>query len=420
MKDDELYDVAIIGAGASGLISASVLAEKNIKTILIEKNSKIGRKLLSTGAGKANLSNTNISTDFYLCDDKRKLQEIFKKTPSEEVLNFLRYKLGVFTVVKERGKIYPLSEKSENVSFAFENFLKNSSVSVKLLTLITSVHYNKNIFEIKAKTLPHRFEKNDFVEKEFIIRTRNLVISTGGPSYPKIGGTYSGFDIAKTLGHSINEIKPLITPFEVESPNLSLLDGIRRNARVVISIKGKQTIIEDEVLFTDYGISGPLALDLSFYYGREGEINSIFLDLYPELSDNELISFFNKRIDGSKSFKDLLFPSVEFRLAEFILKKLSIKADDKTDIKGIERFVSEIKNLRLEGLTPCGFDMAMSKTGGVPLDEIDEGFESKKIKNLFITGELLDSGGKSGGYNLHFAFTSGYASAKKIIERIYG
>jgi len=410
----ENYKVAIIGAGASGLMASSILAEKGIKTILIEKNTNIGRKILSTGAGKCNISNSNINTDCYNCLDLEKLKIILSKVSLTDILNFFKYKLGIITFSDEKGRIFPISQKAESVPLAFEIFLKNKSVEIMTLTEVISISNKNDYFEIKCRHIPADWQKKELKSEIFTIKSEKLILACGGPSYPRIGGTFSGFEIAKILSHTIREIRPIITPLLVTKPDLSLLNGIRVNAKTQISINNKKEIIQGELLFTNYGISGPFALDISFATSHFKEIPYLNIELIPEISENELLDFLKKRINKNNSIYEIIAPAIDRKLAIFILKELKINYDTKADYQLIKKISHKLKNFEIFSLKPKSFDMAMSKIGGIPFDEINENFESKKIKNLFIVGEMLDCAGKSGGYNLHFAWISGYIAGKSI------
>ena len=406
------YKVAIVGGGASGLMSAALLAEKNIDTILIEKNHKLGRKLYSTGSGKGNYLNENISADFYI-GDKAEISKIIKEEYNSQLKDFFSMRLGILPVKDERGRIFPFSMKAESIVYAFESFIKNKSVSVKLLTEAQAIEKKGN-FEIKVKRkIPQ--SDNKFKFEEETIKSENLILAAGGPSYPRIGGSDSGFKLLSSLGHSVKEIKPIITPFSVSNPRLPTLDGVRIDAKVTIE-KGKERIeLMDELLFTQYGISGPLALEISFYF-KGDKIDIINLDLMPNFSIENIMDFVNKRIEMNLSYEELLLPFLDKKIVNFILSMLKIEIKEKVNLDNARKFFMKLKKFELYDLKPLGFEYAMSKTGGAPLSEIDENFESKIMKNLFLTGEILDCGGKSGGYNLYFAWLSGFLSANKIIK----
>ena len=403
-----IYDVAIIGGGASGLMAGCVCKEKKLNTIIIEKNSKIGRKILSTGAGKCNISNLNVSADSYLTDDPKKLSNVFNKLTPDKLLSFINHKLGIMTVVKEKGKIFPVSENAASVVNAFDIFLRNKNIEILTLTQAIGVKKEKDFFEIKLKTLPHNFEKKNFKEKNFILKSKKLIISSGGPSYPRIGGSAWGYEILKGFGHSIIDLYPLIVPFKVESPSFKIIDGLRMNAKVTLE---NGIVIEDEILFTDYGISGPFALELSYYYK---DIDMIEIELMSEISEKEMINFFIKREDKNLSAVDFFKSVFDPKFVEFLIHNKIISENQRYSDELARYLVSYIKKFKLYNLSVCGFDLGMSKRGGVSFKEVNENFESTKVKNLFLTGEILNVCGKSGGYNLHFAFTSGYLSGLSI------
>ncbi|MEF3280107.1 MAG: aminoacetone oxidase family FAD-binding enzyme [Elusimicrobiota bacterium] len=410
----QIYDVAIIGGGASGVVSACIVSNK-LKTIILEKNLKLGRKILSSGAGKCNLSNSNISIDFYKTSEPEILKKIFQKIPYQTIIDFLNSEIGIMTKILDNGKIYPFSERAESVIFAFESYLKQKNVDIKTLTYVEDVEYQDEVFKITAKTLPLQWEKKNLSSQKLTFFAKNLILSTGGPSYPRIGGTDFGFKIAKKFGHSIKEPLPILVPLSVGSPRLLELSGVRITAGCIFNFKAKKIFLKDELLFTDYGISGPIAIDISFY--MDDYIDQISFDLAPSIDKEEIFNFMRNRIEkNSFSIAELFFPVFEPKLINFICQKLKLDKNLKANEKIIKKIIDEIKNFKVYGIKKLSFESAMSKIGGVPLSEVDLNFESKKQKKLFLTGEILDCGGKSGGYNFHFAFTTAYSAAMKILE----
>ncbi len=403
-----IYDTAIVGAGASGLMAACFACEGGLKTVLIDKNHKVGRKILSTGAGKCNLSNENISVDDYLCAEKDRLRELLSIVKKDDILNFFSEDLGMMLLRENDGKIYPFSKKSETPIFAFEKYLKKHSVEIFTLLKVSSIINKNDLFEIELNQCLAPGEKETKLQKTFTILARKVILACGGPSYPRIGGSQDGFALAKSFGHSIRNIKPILTPFNVKMPNLSLLDGLRLTASAFY----KQKKIEGEILFSSSTISGPLALDLSFFCAGE-YIDEISIDLIPEIEKEKIINFFKNK---HGSYFDVLSASLDKKLSKFILDLTGINPQSEKKDEGIHKVVEKLKNLKFKGLSPCGFDAAMAKTGGVPLSELDNNFMSLKKKNLFLTGEMIDCGGRSGGYNLHFAWISGILAGKKAAK----
>lgn len=403
----KIYHAAVIGAGASGMAASCALAERGLDTALVEKNHRAGRKILSTGAGKCNFSNENISLNDYICPEKDMLKNIFDRMPPKKVLDFFSARLRMLYSKDTDGKLYPFSKKAETVVFAMENFISSSSIELMTLREAVSAGWNNGFFEIELRSCPGPGDGKSLPSSVTTIRCANLILACGGPAYPRIGGTFSGFELARNFGHTIRPLNPLITSFEVSKPDLSMLDGLRLQARAFLQ---DGSDIGGELLFTSYGISGPLALDLSFIYARDG-FEKISLDLLPEFNKKELISFFKP---GSGTYINTLRSSLDSKLASFILSICKIQPDAITDTEGLKAVINALKNFPLHGLSLSGFEQAMAKTGGVPLSETDVCLESLKRKGLFLTGEMLDCGGRSGGYNLHFAWTSGLLAGLSV------
>ncbi len=375
-----VYEIAIIGAGASGLMSASQLPARNIA--IIDANSKIGLKILASGGGKCNVTNKNVSCENYLGD-----RDFIKKTvdnfSSKELLEFLD-KFNLQLETRKHGQY----------------FCKKSAKDIVSIFEKTTKHCH---FFMNSKVLHVEFKKH------FIIKTQNrtieakkLIIASGGMSFATLGATSIGYEIAKSFGHSVVAPAPALVGFTVQKDQFWMKNLSGVSFGVKLSVENKT--FERDMLFTHKGISGPAVLSGSLYW-KKGKIS---LDFLPNMDLKKLL---DKR--SKKQLSSLPLPK------RFILEFLkSIHVEDKPINRLNPDEIQKLQALKNYEFAPAGnfgFTKAEVTKGGVCTDEIDHlTFESKLQKNLFFIGEVLDVTGELGGYNFQWAFASAVALAKGI------
>jgi len=386
----KVFDVIIVGAGASGLACAYFLKTNNV--IIFDKYEG-ARKLAITGNNRCNVTNTLAFEDFLLGYGKNGqfLRDIFKSFFRYELLLWLKG-LGIVTQ-EENGKIFLKNVSSKEFSKILKDTVERR-IKTKKFEPAISVKKDGNIFIVQTK-------KNSY-------KTYNLVLATGGKSYPQTGSDGSGYSLAKQLGHTIVDLEPIEVPF-CSKWKIKHLSGITlRNATVTLKLENKKTTEKGDLLFTHFGVSGPVILKLSVNSFKEAEISIKLLDspksiveklhLYKGKTKNYLSKFLPKRIAE-------LSPHKELRAANL----------NKKQLRDVENFLSDFR----VKVTKCGFKRAFVTKGGVDTKEIDpKTFESKLIKNLFFCGEIVDIQGSIGGFNLQYAFSSAYTVASVINNRI--
>lgn len=391
---DNMSKVVVIGGGASGVIAAIKASNNNDVTIL-EGNDKLLKKLLLTGNGKCNYWNESIDETKYCTDDKTKLNQILKY--KDETLNFL-YKLGLYPKIKN-GYYYPYSESSNSVREILIKQLKKSKVKIITDFKVDDIKYT-NEFIIKSK--------------EKIIKCDKLIIATGSKSYPKTGSDGSGYNLATSFNHTINEIKPSLVPLKLEGNYLKDWDGIRTLAHVKL-INDNKVIKEEtgEIQLANYGVSGICIFNLS---GKLKNKSSLEIDFLPNI--NNLYNFLtdrDKEIGGT--VEDILESIFNYKLMFVLLKKSGIKTNTKwNELKETEKhkLCETIKNFSANIIGTLDFDRAQTCSGGIPLNEINETMQSKYNKDLYFTGEIIDVNGDCGGYNLAFSFITGYICGRNL------
>lgn len=388
------YNTIIIGAGASGLFLAKNLAENNIKTLVIEKMDSPAKKLLISGGGMCNLSRNNTSYEFLKHYDNANkfLGPSFSILPPEKTQTWF-IERGLDLITREDGKIFPKSKNAQSI-----------------LDLLLDKKY-----ELLTNTKVEKIEKDN---NSFIVNSKyycdNLVIATGGLSYPSTGSTGDGYTLAKTFKHSVVELKPALSSFKVTSENVAEIEGISLND-VTISfsniIKNKKKTFknQNDLIFTKFGISGPVVLDIS----RFANFNqTIFLNLNKEIKKENS----NKLLSTSIKHQTKL-PS---RLVDHILKSLNINDDLCSNIsnKKINLINEKLKRWEMEVSLKNQIKNAMATSGGINLNEVDnKTLESKLINNLYFCGEVLDFCGDCGGYNLQACWSTAYSVATSIINK---
>jgi predicted Rossmann fold flavoprotein len=366
-----LFDVIILGAGASGFMASCFL--KNQKVAIIDKNFAIGEKIRISGGGKCNFTNQNVSFKNYI-GDKEFITKTFSKFSNKDLIDFFSVRGLEFKKIKNNQ--YFCSNSSKEILNILQ---KESSAKTFLGYEVLEVTKKDDTFYIKT-------DKREFISKK-------LVISTGGLSYKSIGATDIGYKIAKSFGHNITKLTPSLVGFTVQKEQFWMknLSGISVRAKVKI---GEKEFI-DNILFTHKGISGPAILNASLYW----EKGNIEIDFLPDF-----------KLKNSNKFLSTALPLAKRFVIEFL------KAHNFRD-KAISKADEELKLLKNYSFSPAGnfgYTKAEVTKGGINIKEIKENFESKIVNGLYFIGEILDVTGELGGYNFQWAFSSGVVCAKSL------
>ena len=391
--------IVVIGAGASGII-ASIKAGLNNEVILLEKNNKCGKKILITGNGRCNYWNDLINSDKYNTDNYDNLNKILDN--KKEVLDFL-YDLGIYPKIRN-GYYYPNSNQASSVQEILTKALEKNNVNV--------------IYECKVENIIK--DNNKFIIKSNIddIVCDKVIIAGGGMSYPKTGSEGDFYEILKDK-HTINKVLPSLVPLVCKDVPKEF-----NNVRV----EGKLELYVDNILIdsemgeiqlTDYGVSGIPTFNLSSVASR-----SLYLNKKVELKINFLneidnvYTFLDNRNKYDFTSEEILESIIPYQLILELLKEANINRDEKwkkLDENKKEKLINLLTNYNLEVIDTLEFDRAQVSTGGISLSEINpETMESLKQKDLYLIGELLDVDGKCGGFNLGFAFITGYIAGKSV------
>jgi len=404
--------VAIIGAGAAGII-AGITAKrenKNIHIDLFDINNGIGKKILASGNGRCNISNIDCRVQNYIGENPSFVEFALKQFDFNAFKKFCK-SIGLLLDIKEDGKVYPLSNEAKSVVNLLSSAIESLNINTILETKITDIKKENDKFIVVSE------------EKEFKDYDK-VLISSGLAAAPQLKATEDGMNIATNFGHTFNLTYPSLVGLHTDFENSSKIQGVKKEAQVSLYIDGqKENEIIGDVLFTKYGVSGFAILDISQYAVYPLSLYQdvqISINLFPNLSRNEVLGMVEslfKTLPNQEAV-ELLTGIVSNKLAAILLEISKIDKQSKAkdiNAKQIRAIVNTLINWRFKITDTQGFKHAEASGGGVRTDEVDEKtYESKKCSGLYFAGEVLDIVGNRGGYNLQFAWASGYLAGKDI------
>lgn len=408
-----VYNTIIVGGGSSGILSAIHLNDK--KSILLEKNNSLGKKILVTGGGRCNLTNNNTLDNYVksFYNGGNFYRTAFSYFFNKDVIKLLEDN-GCKTKVEENERVFPVSDQASTVQKTFIKIIDKKNTKIKLNTNVKSMKKENDYFIVEC-------------DDSKVIKSKYLILSTGGNAYPKTGSTGDGYRFAEQLGHKITRQMGGLAPVKIKETWINKLQGIDMEVKLEIK-SNKKSIVKDEgsIMFTHNGISGPVILNNSMEINKYLQKNQnviINIDLCPEYSydelDKKLMEDFSK--NGNKSIKRYLHNYLPKRMSYEFLNYLNVdstKILNQINKKERMKIRDTLKRLTLTVLEVLEKE-AFVTNSGVERKEINPNtFESKIVENLFIVGELVEGCGISGGYNLQQAYSTGALAAKSIRERI--
>ncbi|MFA6321764.1 MAG: NAD(P)/FAD-dependent oxidoreductase [Candidatus Omnitrophota bacterium] len=409
------YDIIVIGGGAAGTMAAIRAGELKKKVLLVERNDSIGRKILITGKGRCNITNT---ADIDVFIEKFGKQGEFLRTAfysffNEDVVGFLR-SLGLETKAERQGRVFPVTDKAASVVEVLKKALSGRGVEVLHGSRITEIVKKADLFSLVT-------------EDGRELSAKKIVMATGGASYKATGSTGDGFAVAQKLGHKIAPLTPALVPLTVKEGWVKELQGVAlENIRIVFEYDKKRLVSDvGELMFTHFGVSGPLVLDLSSKVMdilKEHKEVRLLIDLKPGLRQEQLDSklLHKFKIKGSVVLKNLMKDLLPQRLVDRFLKLLHMRDDLKANQITQEQRHSIVNTLKAFPLTIVGslpLEEAMVTGGGVSIKEINpRTMESKLVPGLYFAGEVIEGSAPSGGYNLQQAFSTGYLAGSEAAE----
>lgn len=403
--------VGVIGGGPAGIIAAGFAGSRGKDVTLIEKNERLGKKLFITGKGRCNITNASPIEDFFpkVMTNREFLYSSFYSFTNEDIIRLLE-SYGLRVKIERGNRVFPISDKSSDVLKAFNQFLIDNNVKVLLNKKVLDITKSNDKFLVKLddKSI-HSFDK--------------IVIATGGKSYPTTGSTGDGYIFARKFGHTIIPLKPSLVPMEMEEDWIKNLQGLAlKNVNLITKVDNKILHEEfGEMIFTHYGISGPIVLSTSNVLNKYTDSKiKLYIDLKPALDEEKLNRRILRDFDkfNNKQIKNGLIELLPMKLIPVILYIASI--DDSKTINQITReerlrLARTIKRLPLTFKKFRPLKEAIVTSGGVSTDEINPStMESKLTSGLFFSGEIIDVDGLTGGYNLQIAYSTGFLAGNHV------
>ena len=399
-------EAVVIGGGAAGFMAAVTAKENGLDIIIMERKDRALKKVLSTGNGRCNYTNINADISNYYGEDRNFAYSALKIFSPKNAVDFFE-KLGIVHKVEENGKVYPYSGQASAVVDALRFEAQRLEIPIYTNFDVSKIKYENSLFKIFSS------------DGNRIITCKKLILAAGGCSYPELGSNGSGYRLAEMMGHKATELRPALVQLKTEKEPVKGLHGIKVNAKITAYHKTKELdSSEGELLFTDYGISGPVVFNLSYLSALYN--NPVFrVDLMPDYNIQDIEKLLTVRREnlGHLTMEDFLVGMLNKKLGQLLLKrsgieKLSLPVPELSDER-IGQIAFLIKNYDIKILETTGFRNAQVTAGGVKTDSVNpETMESQTVKNLYFAGEILDVFGDCGGFNLQWAWSSGYAAGK--------
>ena len=416
METKQKFDVAVIGGGPAGMMAAGKAAENGASVVIIDRNRTLGRKLLITGKGRCNITQAQFDSQEFIKElgkNGKFLFSSFSAFGPGEVINFFEEK-GLKTKTERGGRVFPVSDKAEDVLSILTAYLKKNNVKLLLGREVFGFNFKKGKIEsVKLK------EENIVADK--------FILAVGGKAYPITGSAGDGYSWAKDLGHTIVSPEPSLVPVKTKENWVKDLQGLSlKNVQInIFQNNKKQDYRFGEMLFTHFGLSGPIVLDASKKIGellKKGEVE-IQIDFKPALDFVQLDKRLQRDIEENrvKDFKNYLPELLPQKMIETFLKLSGIDPHKKMHFISKEErkiILHLLKGMKMTVGSLMGFDQAIVTSGGVNLREVDsKTMQSKIIKNLFFAGEILDIDGPTGGYNLQICWSTGSAAGTYAVTK---
>lgn len=407
----KLYDVVVVGAGPAGIMAAVRAGQLGKNVMLIEKNDAVGKKLKITGSNRCNITNT-ASLDIFMEKFGKKgafFRSAFAALSNRRLMSFFESK-GLKFKIEDNGRVFPITDKSRSVIKVLKGYLSQNKVKINYNTRLVKIKKKKDYFSLD-------------LGNDNYMATKKVILATGGISYPTTGSTGDGFEVAQKVGHKVTPLRPGIVPLKVAETYVKELQGISLEDIRLTFKYGKKKLVSDNgnLIFTHFGISGPLVLDLSSQIVRILEKNKtvdLFIDLKPEMTDQELrkkiMDEFENR--SKTEFKNLMKLFMPNRMIPVVAELLDINPKKKVNQVTKEERNKVVNLLKAFPLTVTGslpIEKAMVTCGGISRKEINpQTMESKVMEGVYFAGEIIDFCAPSGGYNLQEAFSTGYLAGE--------
>lgn len=407
----------IIGGGAAGMFAAIAAAENGNEVHLFEKNEKLGKKIYITGKGRCNLTNACDMDKLFesVCTNRKFLFSAFYGYTNQDVIDFFE-EHGMKTKTERGERVFPLSDKSADVIDTLRNAMRKAGVQV---------HLNAEVKELLTETREDSSVISGILLSDGrTVKGDAVLIATGGYSYRTTGSTGDGYTFAKQCGHTVTELCPSLVPFNTREEYAKRLQGLSLRNVTVSIYDGKKKLYEEfgEMMFTHFGITGPLVLTASTVVLkklRQKELD-VYIDLKPALTEEQLDHRLLREFEegNKKQFKNVIGTLFPAKMTPIMIELSEISPEKRVNEITKEerkRLVSLMKRFHLTATGLRDYNEAIITRGGVAVKEVDPGtMESKKVKGLYFAGEVLDLDAVTGGFNLQIAWSTGYAAGKSM------
>lgn len=406
--------VLVVGGGAAGMLAAIFAARNGNQVILFEKNEKLGKKLYITGKGRCNITNAcDMETLFdHVVTNSKFLYSSFYSFNNFDVIDFFE-QLGLMIKIERGNRVFPESDKSSDVIAALQSELRKLKVEI---------NFNTEVIKILVKN--GEFSGIQVKNDKAIITGDKVIIATGGLSYKSTGSTGDGYQFAKEIGHTVTETHPSLVPFNIKEEYIKELQGLSlKNIRIQVTSKNKEIFSDfGEMLFTHFGVSGPVILSASSFaipYMKNKDV-SLLIDLKPALTKEQLDARILRDFEefSNKQYKNALDKLLPKKLIPIIILLSGIDPEKKVNLITKEerlKIVDIIKEMKLGVSSLREYNEAVITKGGITVKEINPStMESKFVKNVFFIGEVLDLDALTGGFNLQIAWSTAYAAGNAV------
>ncbi len=406
---EQIIDIAVVGAGPSGMAAAITAARCGASVVVIEAQSRVGRKLLSTGNGRCNITNSGISPAHYRSHNQDFVANVLDRITPEEIHDFLT-SLGLECFEEREGRIYPRSEQAASVLDLLRAEMGRLNVRIITDCRITKINRSKSGFEL--------------LHAGGNVKVRRVIIACGSSAAPQLGGCADGLSLLRHTGHKSIDFAPALVGLKVESPHLKALKGVRWRCRLSLLSGGKAVHSEmGEIQFNEDNLSGIVTMQMS---SRMAHLNNrcvLSADLLPEHTREQtvqLISELSQRL-GHMPLESFLAGVLNKRISVCILKQAGItglaRPASQLSQKDIGSIASAIKEWHFPVTGSCGWKTAQVASGGLVLECFDRNLQSLTIPGLYACGEVLDCDGDCGGFNLHWAWCTGIITGRSAAGR---
>ena len=392
--------VIIIGGGASGLMAAITAARNGRQVTLLERQARVGRKLLATGNGRCNLTNQNMGLPYYHGQAPDFARPALEALDLDATLDFF-HSLGLLTTAEDNGRVYPYSDQAGSVLDVLRFAADAAGVMTRAGFEVTGLKKTKRGFTV--------------LSAEEILPADRVIVCCGGMAGGKLGGTRSGYELLQSLGHSVTKLYPALVQIKTDNTFVKALKGVRANADLRLC-RNRDAVAASrgEVQFTDFGVSGPAVFELSRAAATEKGPLTLHIDLLPQLSTPEIEELLRRRLSSMPELttENLLAGVLHNRLGRTVLRYAGYGLTDPVaslSPADLWKIAGAAKDFALPVVSVLGFDGAQVTAGGIRTAEFDpKTLQSRLVPGLYAAGEVLDIDGDCGGYNLQWAWSSGY------------